>query len=336
MKACILGAGWYGCHAALVLQRLGVSVTILDREGIFAGASSKNQNRLHRGYHYPRSIETIEECRTGHGKFLASYGDCVTAFPQNYYLIHKDSKVSLDAYREIFRGWSHTEHPISELGMRAENIEAIMFAVDEKFIDSGAAKKRMERDLASVLMLQDSPRIEIRDSDILVDGVSYDFVLNCTNNQYVPVPIPYSPTYETVASFLYTATDSPFPRGLTLMDGPFFSLFPYDITQKVYTLTHVVHSVLARGPVGNEVRCDIDDARAAAEADVRKVFPTLLDGLVYTGYFTSKKTKYEFVTDDRSIRTFRQGRYLSVSGGKITGIFEMEPILRKMLEDSQM
>lgn len=322
MKICIIGAGWYGCHAACFLRSNGCDVDIVDREGIFAGASSKNQNRLHLGYHYPRSPETIAECILGHAKFIDTYGSCVTAFDRNYYFIHSQSKVSIDAFRRQFCGQSHSE---IHTGMRTNMLEDIAFSVNEKFIDNIAAKRYMEDSIGQYLTLCDSPRIH-QDTAIYVNDIQYDYVLNCTNNQYVPIPIPFNPIYETVCSLLYRI-DFDQPTGLTIMDGPFFSIFPYDIDKKLYTITHVIHSILSKGPIISNPSIDSESVRHKIESEIFHVFPDLKGMCEYHGYFTSKKTKYDYETDDRSLRWFDSGRYLSFSGGKITGIFEMEPIL---------
>ena len=86
-RICIIGAGWYGCHAARYLQSKGGHITILDKDGIFCGASSKNQNRLHLGYHYPRSNKTVVECTAGYSKFISSYDYSVKSFDNNFYVI---------------------------------------------------------------------------------------------------------------------------------------------------------------------------------------------------------------------------------------------------------
>lgn len=323
-RICIIGAGWYGCHAARFLRSRGCYVHILDKEGVFSGASSKNQNRLHLGYHYPRSPETIQECKLGHVKFLEQYGDCVVPFDRNYYFIHTDSKVSGDTFRDIFNGGSHQEVTIE---LRTNTLEGVVFRVDEKFINNSIAKQRMHTELGSCVEICDTPRIE----NNCVNGIEYDFVLNCTNNQYVPIPIPFNPVYETVCSLLY-AIDFDTPIGLTIMDGPFFSIFPYDMEKKLYTVTHVVHSVVSKASTLTEPILDIESIRNKIETDIFHVFPDLKDKCEYSGYFTSKKTKYDYEKDDRSLRWFQSGKYFSFSGGKITGIFEMEPILETLLQ----
>jgi hypothetical protein len=323
-RVCIIGAGWYGCHAARFLRSRGCYVHILDKQGIFSGASSKNQNRLHLGYHYPRSVETIKECIKGHTKFLDTYGDCVVPFHRNYYFIHKDSKVSVDTFRNTFQEGSHEE---TTSAFQTNNLTETMFRVDEKFINNSLAKQRMELELGSCLEICESPQIR----NTTVNEIEYDYVLNCTNNRFVPLPLPYSPIYETVCTLLYKIEfDS--PTGLTIMDGPFFSIFPYDIEKKLYTVTHVVYSVVCKGSIQIEPIVDLETIRHKIESDIFNTFPDLRTICQYVGYFTSDKTKYDFVKDDRSLRWFSEGRYYSFSGGKITGIFEMEPILEKLLQ----
>lgn len=327
-RVCIIGAGWYGCHAARYLRSKGAFVHILDRTGIFAGASSKNQNRLHLGYHYPRSPETIQECKNGYTKFLRDYGDCVIDFEKNYYFIHNRSKVTLDEYRRVFNGGCHRELPIS---FPSRDLESTMFAVNEKCINNETARIRMTEELGHYVELCDSPLLRKQGDCIYVNDVEYDYVLNCTNNQFKPFPIPFKPVYETVCSLLYRI-ESNEPVGYTVMDGSFFSVFPYDIEKKLYTVTHVTHSVVCRGVILECPVVDIDSIRHNIETDVFHMFPHLRETSEYVGYFTSNKTKYDFEKDDRSLRWCSDGRYYSFSGGKITGIFEMEPILDKLLE----
>jgi hypothetical protein len=159
-----------------------------------------------------------------------------------------------------------------------------------------------------------------------VNGADYDYVLNCTNNQYNPIPVLPPAVYETFCTFLYHLSGDD-PIGLTVMDGPFFSIYPYDLSTQTYTVTHVVYGVLSRTSSG--VLRTIDDARRDTESSVFSVFPDL--PITYIGYFTSNKTKYDFIQDDRSLRWGRQGRYFSFSGGKITGMFEMESVVTEMI-----
>ena len=73
---CIIGGGWYGCYIAeYLLDNFNhLNITLIDeRNDIFEGSSSNNQNRLHLGYHYPRSSETIIEAKKNFKKFGKIY-----------------------------------------------------------------------------------------------------------------------------------------------------------------------------------------------------------------------------------------------------------------------
>ena len=64
MNVAIIGAGWYGCHIGLYLKQQGHDIKIFEKNSdIFLGSSGSNQFRLHTGYHYPRSSETISETK---------------------------------------------------------------------------------------------------------------------------------------------------------------------------------------------------------------------------------------------------------------------------------
>ena len=316
MRVCIIGAGWYGCHAAMFLRARGIEVRMFDREGIFAGSSSKNQNRLHLGYHYPRSPETVHECKQGYSKFIESYGFCVSRIPKNLYLLHKESRTSFEEYQKLFNGHQMVSHDF-------KNVHETGMIVDECHIDNWTAKRFFEKELSGILEYKEASAI---------DTSVYDMVLNCTNNQWVVTSM--SPTYECFCSLLYRIEFDEI-TALTVMDGPFFSIFPYDIENKLYTVTHVQHGVIYRGNVPSLCEPDIDKLRSSIEPHIKTVYPDFTIQAKYHGYFLSSKTKYDFTTDDRSLRWSKNENVYSFSGGKITGIFEMEKILEQICQCSQ-
>jgi glycine/D-amino acid oxidase-like deaminating enzyme len=60
--AVIIGGGIFGSYAALTLLSKGLKVAMLEKENsVFKHASKINQSRIHRGYHYPRSIDTAKK-----------------------------------------------------------------------------------------------------------------------------------------------------------------------------------------------------------------------------------------------------------------------------------
>ena len=77
-KALVVGGGVFGLTSAIELSNNGYLVDVKEKSNtIMGGASSINQYRLHKGYHYPRSKETAQECLDGLYSFKRKYEDCV-------------------------------------------------------------------------------------------------------------------------------------------------------------------------------------------------------------------------------------------------------------------
>ena len=74
MKVAVIGAGWMGAHISNVLNIKGYDVKIFEsKKKIFLGMSGHNTNRLHMGYHYPRSLITRKQSINGYNKFIKEY-----------------------------------------------------------------------------------------------------------------------------------------------------------------------------------------------------------------------------------------------------------------------
>jgi len=78
-QCAVVGAGIYGITAAIKLRTAGYSVNLYEAEDdIMKAASGINQYRLHRGYHYPRSYDTIQSCKNSEESFVKYYQQAVT------------------------------------------------------------------------------------------------------------------------------------------------------------------------------------------------------------------------------------------------------------------
>ena len=63
-----------GYAVAKVFAKNKYNVHLFEKEkGIFLGASGNNQNRLHLGYHYPRSYITREQSKKCFKEFVKKY-----------------------------------------------------------------------------------------------------------------------------------------------------------------------------------------------------------------------------------------------------------------------
>ena len=106
MKIAIVGGGFYGCFIAYkILKKFPkLKISVFEKNSdLLLEAAINNQYRLHQGFHYPRSNKTILQTIYGFKKFTNEFKRFIYIPKENYYLIHKKSKISFSKYVSIFK-----------------------------------------------------------------------------------------------------------------------------------------------------------------------------------------------------------------------------------------
>ncbi len=104
MKIAVAGAGIYGATAAIRLSEQGHHVHLFDPLGVLRAASAINQYRIHAGYHYPRSLETISEIAEARAEFMQSFAPAIIRNSKHYYAIPKEHSLTPpDVYESVMR-----------------------------------------------------------------------------------------------------------------------------------------------------------------------------------------------------------------------------------------
>ena len=119
-KVAIAGAGVYGATTAIRLAEQGHEVHLFDPLGVLNAASAINQFRIHSGYHYPRSPETIRETMEARQEFIDTFAPAIVRNSQHYYAIPLEGSQTPP---ELVRAESWREHNIS--------LRAVPSGVDE-------------------------------------------------------------------------------------------------------------------------------------------------------------------------------------------------------------
>lgn len=331
MKILVIGGGWYGCHLSSFLIENNFEITIVDKENeLFSGSSLKNQNRLHLGFHYPRSDETIIECKNGYKEFIKKYNHlCVDLQTNLYFIALEMSKITIDFFINKMKkfGLEFSEYK-ERLPIEINKIEKQVIKVNEKYINPFLTSKYF-KDLLNPYLKKLKNFDSIDDILNQLDD-QYNLIINCTFNQLNPIDFCH---YEFFVTLLYKIdTENIF--AYTIMDGPFFSIFPYNLKEKIYTVTSVIHGVAYRGKIAeydlNENK--LQEIKKNITFQILEFIPFWNEIATYQGYFTSWKTKFYSETDNRSLQYHFDGKVLNYYGGKITGIFEAEKILRSVLK----
>jgi len=103
-KVAVAGAGIYGATVAIRLAEQGHRVRLFDPLGVLRGASAINQYRVHAGYHYPRSLETIHETLEARADFIHAFEPAIVRNSRHYYAIPKQgSRTPPDLYERVMQ-----------------------------------------------------------------------------------------------------------------------------------------------------------------------------------------------------------------------------------------
>lgn len=330
MKIAISGAGWYGCSLAYGLKLRGHTVELYDAHSIFAGASGANPARLHQGQHYPRSRLTRAYCQEHQSAFLDRYGFLTRNVPVNIYAIARDeSLVDFGTYCQILRGEIEfiTVYQPSEFGLF--NVEGAILT-GERHIVIREAKDFFNRELGENLTCGKS---SILPPDLIPSG--YDWHIDCTFCARDSENIErYEPC---VTGILEGAAD----RAVTIMDGPFPSIYPWDEEQNLNSLTSAKFTPLTKAcktyeearAVLNTAKRDEITARANAMLDQASTYwPTVRDLYKLVDYRLGIRAMPKSAADARLVDIIKTGpQSLRVRAGKIDAVIHAEKLICEMI-----
>lgn len=245
MKIIVIGAGIFGITTALTLSKNGYDVTLVESENdIMSKASKCNHNRLHFGFHYPRSIKTAKQSLDGYDLFHSNfYNSVITDFP-NHYLIEKNGKVSKDEFK-IFCD----ELKIDYKELSPENIEVNMTNItlstltNEPIFDFESIKydlsNRLDGSNINLILNKTITSISDLSEFNVVVNTTYRNI-NMINNLFNINPIKLKLQDVIVPIFKMKSGKI----GLTIMDGEYCTIMPKGFEENTFLLYHVKHSVL--------------------------------------------------------------------------------------------
>jgi voltage-gated potassium channel Kch len=134
-KIAIAGSGIYGATAAIRLAEHGHQVTLFDPLRVMRAASAINQYRVHSGYHYPRSPETIVETLEARREFIEAFAPAIVRNSRHYYAIPREgSRTGPQQYEQIMRSHGLPLHACRPDWINFEYIDQC-YEVDENIYD---------------------------------------------------------------------------------------------------------------------------------------------------------------------------------------------------------
>lgn len=318
MRVRITGAGWYGCSIAYGLRQRGHDVQLVEHKHIFAGASGANPARLHQGQHYPRSRLTRAYCQEHHAAFMGRYGFLTRCVPVNLYAVAKDeSLVDFGTYCQILRGEIEyiTVHDPGEFGLA--NVEGAILT-GERHIVIREAREFFERELGSIT--SSAP-----DGDV-------DWEIDCT---FCARDQENIERYEPCLTVLLE-TAGPSSKAVTIMDGPFPSLYPWDEAKGLSSLTSAKLTPFAKCPTYQDAQYVLDtldelEITTRAHAMLNQLafyWPSVRDLYSIVDYRLGIRAMPKSAADARLVDIIQTGeRKLRVRAGKIDAVIHAENMI---------
>lgn len=244
MKVAIVGAGIFGLLTAKKLKdylNKKIQITIFEyHQSILKGASANNLNRIHLGYHYPRSEKTAYQSKLNYYKFIEMFKDCIREDIKSYYFIAK--KNSITNFEKYINFCKKIKIPFEEvrlndLDFKISNVEGGI-ATNEAVYDVDKIRLKFnkfcnENDILLSLgskvthILPDENKVDIKSNNF---NESYDLVIDTSHI--------YTNSFETNLDSLvekkrYQKTlvlnvklDLDSKIGAAIMDGNFVSFLP--------------------------------------------------------------------------------------------------------------
>lgn len=254
MKIAVVGGGIFGITAAWFLAKEGFLVDLYEKENdIFKAASGINQYRLHRGYHYPRSKETILTCLHGEKEFRNVYPEAILDDGiEHYYSIAKEG--SFLTPEQFSNVWKECGLEYEEKDLEIVNKEKIAanFKIKEFLFDPAKLKEicwlKLKQYKVNVL-LNTEGRYEVLKN-------KYDLIIVATyahNNAFLGDYLDAQKDYqfELCEKLVLKLPEKFHKKSVIVMDGPFMCIDPYGRTG-YHVMGNVVHAIHSR-TVGKKI-----------------------------------------------------------------------------------
>lgn len=356
--AVIIGGGFYGAAIAIYLaeQRGLERIVLVEREpALLRRASHNNQARVHNGYHYPRSFTTAYRSRLNLPRFVRDWPDAVKKdFTKLYAIARRNSKVTPKQFKHFCRQIGAKIQP-ADPALRAlfePRLIEDVFLVEEYAFDPTKLASWAERELKECGVniryetrvtsiskgLNDTLRVAARADCGTEELISCRYVFNCTYsglNQFKG-DFPGTRTglkQEITEMALMQAPPALQGLGITVMDGPFFTMMPFP-ARGLHTLSHVRYTphVHWNDQTGIDPYQKLEHYERATRVDrmvrdVGRYLPAVLDAQYVDSLFEVKTVLVKNEGNDGRPILFEKHPELlgcySVLGGKIDNIYDV-------------
>lgn len=365
VDAVIIGGGFYGAAIAIYLakQRGLKSIVLVERESaLLTRASYNNQARVHNGYHYPRSFTTAYRSRVNLPRFVRDWPEAVKQdFTKLYAIARRNSKVTAKQFvrfcKEIGAKIEPADQALRQL-FEPRLIEEV-FLVEEYVFDASklvnwaerelkecGVEIRLENRVTAISRGDNLLKVTMQEKNGSEREIASRYVFNCTYSGLNQFAGDFDGTRTSLKQEITEMALMKVPPvlkelGITVMDGPFFSMMPFP-ARGLHTLSHVRYTPHMswndqRGIDPYQMLNDYERATRVGRMvrDAGRYLPAVLDAKYVESIFEVKTVLVKNEGDDGRPILFEKHSELpgcySVLGGKIDNIYD---VLEKLDEEA--
>lgn len=346
----IIGGGFYGCVIALFLKNYYKNILIIEGESdILLKASQNNQARIHNGYHYPRSLLTALRSHENYGHFINDFPSTVVKGNTMIYAIAKNnSKITSSQFQKFCQKIGSPLKQASEMITQLFDEEMIedIFEVQEDVFDvsklRGIIKKTLQQYNIQVLLNSVVSRVTSIKEELCIllttgEKIISKQIFNCSYSQINTIlgnsSLPTLPLKHEVTEMPLVQLPKQFSNiGITVMDGPFFSIMPFP-SRGLHSIHHVRYTPHTTSFNHTKNTKVTRSHFIYMLKDIQRYLPNLPQLIYKDSIYETKTilTQTEY-TDARPI-LFRENygikNFHVVLGGKIDNIYDILEELKK-------
>ncbi len=246
----ILGAGIYGLYSALKLQKR--KVLVLEKDPApFTRASYINQARVHLGYHYPRSLSTALKSATYFERFCKDFEFAINnEFVKIYAISGNNSLTDGEQFKKFCDRAKIPCQSVDSSTYFNRGLVSQCFETKEYAFDAFRIRDYFLGKLSGKV------QIDCDNYLIRAESAGDKFILSTKQGRTIVTPLVINATYASTNEIADLFGYEPFATkyeiceiilchapslrgvGITVMDGPFFSLMPFGLNG-LHSLTSV-------------------------------------------------------------------------------------------------
>ena len=327
MHATIIGGGFYGCCLAVHLAtKHEMKVDLYERESdLMMRASRVNQARVHSGLHYPRSMQTASRCVSNLPRFCATYPQAIYAGFRALYAIPKEGSLVTPKQFEDFAlqaGIPLWGAEKAHLDLFDLDVIDTVYVVQEPSFNIDALRRQLKEELFEAgVHVHLGKRYTFKLSDLyLTEG----WIFDCSYSA-----IEWSEVGKLLTEVCLIKPPAKLENiGITVMDGPFFSVMPFPKHPHVHSLTDVEHTVHEWNDLGTNFELMRDKAE--------KYVPCMREAQFEASLFDVKALLKD--TEGTSARPVmvRRGstapNIVSIVGSKMDNVFDCLDLVDAILD----